>query len=668
MRIAPMWPQPDMAVTGTDFRADINGLRAWAVMAVMLYHFGIPGCGGGFIGVDVFFVISGFLMSAIVIRGLERGNFSLAGFYLARAKRIVPALAALCAVLLALGWFVLLPPDYQTLGGHALYSLSFLSNIEYWREAGYFDIASHEKWLLHTWSLSVEWQFYLFLPVALWGVWRLRPGRTALRWTLATGCALSLGASVLATNANPTMAFYLLPTRAWEMLAGGLVFLLAPHAPISATARRGMERAGLLLIVLSVALFDHDSVWPGWRAAVPVLAATLILSARRTSRWTDNPLAQWLGKRSYSLYLWHWPVVVFLYYVEHSRDAIAIGAGLISTFALGHLSYAWIEHRSRHMLARLTLRNAAFGVAVMLGAVAAPGLGVWGRHGVAGRFPAAIELVADEANNFNPRRARCHPNTGGTSPSCIYGGTTWKVLMIGDSHADALVSGLAAAAPDANAGVVQWTYSGCAFVHGMKKTPATLAKSAGDYRCSEFMTWVEARLDNIPSSTPVVVVSRYAPSAFGPDPIRPHLATPEVYFSTIYPVTTPEFLHEFSNRITASACQLAKRRTVYLVRPIPEMGIDIPKSLSRRMAIGLKGDISVPLADYRRRNGWVWAAQDAARDRCGVKILDPLPYLCHDGRCYGSRNGRPLYYDDNHMSESGNKLLVPMFAEVFKHL
>lgn len=163
--------------TQPNFRADINGLRAWAVAAVIFYHFGIPGFSGGFVGVDVFFVISGFLMTGIVVKGLERGNFSLMGFYMARGRRIVPALVAVCAVLLAMGWWVLLPPDYKMLGSHAVYSLAFLSNVEFWQEAGYFDVASHEKWLLHTWSLSVEWQFYLILPVVLWVVWRLKPGR-----------------------------------------------------------------------------------------------------------------------------------------------------------------------------------------------------------------------------------------------------------------------------------------------------------------------------------------------------------------------------------------------------------------------------------------------------------------------------------------------------------
>ena len=158
------------ASTAPGFRSDINGLRAWAVAAVTFYHFGIPGFRGGFVGVDVFFVISGFLMTGIVVSGLERGEFSILAFYLARARRILPAQIVLCAVLLALGWWLLLPVEYKKLGTQAVFSLAFLSNIKFWLEAGYFDAASHEKWLLHTWSLAVEWQFYLLLPLVLLAV------------------------------------------------------------------------------------------------------------------------------------------------------------------------------------------------------------------------------------------------------------------------------------------------------------------------------------------------------------------------------------------------------------------------------------------------------------------------------------------------------------------
>lgn len=650
----------------SSFRVDINGLRAWAVIAVIFYHFGVAGFEGGFVGVDIFFVISGFLMTGIVVKGLERGDFSLLGFYMARARRIMPALLGLCAVLLTLGWFVLLPPDYKTLGTHAVYSLSFLSNIEYWKEAGYFDVASHEKWLLHTWSLSVEWQFYLLLPVVLWGTWWLKPGRVGQRIIVGILLATSVCASVLVTRTDPTVAFFLLPTRAWEMLAGGLVFLLAQPEQLSKVYRRWLESVGLLFIILSVVIFSKYSSWPGWRACVPVLGATMVLSSSRTSSWTGNKVFQWIGDRSYSLYLWHWPVYVGLFYSELSDNKTAIVWGLCITTVLGHLSYLFLERTARRLLEQTRIHRAAIFLAIFAGIVALPGMLIWEKQGVAGRFSHEVELVAAEANNVNLRLPVCQPNIGETSPSCIYGGNEWKVIAAGDSHVGAIVSGIAEAAPHGEAGVVQWSYAACPFVFGMTRTREAVAKLSSQYKCTEFIETARSRLNTLPASIPIVIISRYAQAGLGPNEDHLVFDTPEVFFSKKYSTTTSQFLHEFSQHITSTACELAKKRTVYMVRPIPEMGVDIPKALSRRMNFGILGDISMPMEAYQKRNAWVWAAQNAARDECGIKILDPIPYLCHDGRCYGSKNGRPLYYDDDHLSEFGNKLLVPMFAEVFQ--
>jgi len=348
--VAPPLTPTARSASETSFRQDINGLRAWAVVAVVLYHFDIPGFNGGFAGVDVFFVISGFLMTQIICKALNRGDFSLTAFYLARAVRIIPALAILCGVLLAAGWFALLPQDYKTLGSHTTYSLAFLSNVEYWLEAGYFDTSSHEKWLLHTWSLSVEWQFYLVLPLVLAALWRLAPGLRAQRNALFLLACASLAASIWTTASSPSTAFFLLHTRAWEMLAGGLVFLAGDAFAASPNRRRLFEAIGLVLIAVSFVVFDAGSVWPSWRALAPVLGAMLVLMAARHSVWTGNRAAQWLGDRSYSLYLWHWPVHVVLVYAGWNENVLAIAAGLVLSTLLGALSYAWIEVPSRRLL------------------------------------------------------------------------------------------------------------------------------------------------------------------------------------------------------------------------------------------------------------------------------------------------------------------------------
>ncbi len=647
------------------FRTDINGLRAWAVVAVMLYHFGVPGFAGGFIGVDVFLVISGFLMTGIVVRGLESGRFSISAFFMARARRILPALIVLCAVLMALGWWVLLPTDYLELGTDSVFSLAFLSNIRFWLEAGYFDAPSREKWLLHTWSVAVEWQFYLLLPLSLLAVWSWRPGRRPVVVAMLAGLLISLGLCIVLTVVWPAAAFYLLPTRAWEMLAGGLVFLLADRVTLTARQRIALEAGGLALVVGAVAGLDSGSPWPGWRAIVPVAGTVgVLLSGRPRSIWTSHPVAQWLGTRSYSLYLWHWPIVVALTYVQWQTNPAAIAAGLVLTLVLADFSYQLVESPARLRLRGLRLGS---GLAALLGgvaAVAAPAIGTRLSDGVVGRFSPSIEAVRKESLNKNPRQAECLAQNGVVSPSCMYGGNLLRVIVIGDSHADSIVSSVVSAAPDPQHGVMEWTYAGCPTIEGANR------KGHTPFQCAAFLTWTFEQLKRIPPNIPLIIVNRTTAYAVGQNEgARPPAAAiaPLVYFSEP-DASAPGILAEFARRLTDTACQLAKDRPVYLVRPIPEMGIDVPKAMARALAFGHTLDVSLSVAEYHRRHALVWAAQDDAYKRCGVMILDPLPYLCPDGRCHGSGSGRPVYYDDHHLSEYGNRLLVPMFAKVFDSL
>ena len=659
---------PPASSTPPNFRHDINGLRAWAVVAVILYHFGVPGFGGGFVGVDVFFVISGFLMTGIVLRGLERGGspwFFIASFYMARARRILPALIVLCAVLLALGWWVLMPVDYKVLGTHVAFSLAFLSNIKFWREAGYFDAASHEKWLLHTWSLAVEWQFYLLLPLVLLAVWKWRPGRQAMMVAMTVGLLASLALSIGATPWRPAAAFFLLPTRAWEMLAGGLVYLLAHRWHGTERQRSALEVAGMALVIGSIVGFDSSSAWPGWRALVPVLGTMgLLLAARAESRWTGHAIAQWLGTRSYSIYLWHWPIVVALTYLEWQANPGAIAAGLALALVLGHLSYHGVENPARRQLDQRPLRWGAVALLAGVVVVVAPGVGIRSQEGVLGRFSPEVEIASQEALNKKPRQKECFTIGGTQSPSCVYGGTRVKAILIGDSHADAVTTALADAVPNASDGIMDWSYISCPTIFGVKNLSPNYRP---DEKCGEFLDWSVTQLATIPKDVPLVIVNRTSVYALGHnEPGHDDANKPAVYFSKPYLSSAPAFLVEFAERLTDTACQLAKDRPVYLVRPIPEMGVDVPKMMARRLSLGNNDAVSISLADYHQRHAMVWAAQDAARDRCGVKILDPLPYLCWDGRCQGAKDGRPLYYDDDHLSEHGNKLLVPMFAEIFQ--
>jgi hypothetical protein len=245
----------------------------------------------------------------------------------------------------------------------------------------------------------------------------------------------------------------------------------------------------------------------------------------------------------------------------------------------------------------------------------------------------------------------------------VYGGERLSAIVRGDSHADAVTTALAAALPDKNDGVMEWSYAGCPTLLGAHSLPGV---GSNENQCKEFNAWALKRLEDLPARIPLVIVNRTSLYAKGyNEPWAKPANTPFVFFTKTYTSPQPEFLREFAMRLVDSACEFAKTRPVYLVRPIPEMGVDVPTELSRRMAFGVTEEVSIPLDQYRSRHSVVWAAQDEAHKRCGVKILDPLPYLCREGRCYGSRKGRPLYYDDDHLSEYGNRLLVPMFAQVF---
>lgn len=649
------------------FRLDINGLRALAVIAVVLYHFEIPGFTGGFIGVDVFFVISGFLMTGIVIKGLEQQTFSHIDFYVARAYRIGPALAAMCAVLLGLGWLFLLPPDYKKLSSHIVYSLAFASNIEYWLESGYFAAASHEKWLLHTWSLAVEWQFYLILPVILSITWKIKKGRIAQFLFLGSILAASLIASILTTQTDQSGAFFLIHTRAWEMLAGGIVFLAAPlfHAPH--IIRMWLEKLGLFLIAASIIIFDPESKWPGWIAATPVLGAMLVIIANHKSGLTGSKLAQWLGNRSYSIYLWHWPICVALTHFDIKNSPSIIAIGVFTSIVLGHLSYIFVENKFRKRSVPMAPKTAIFGLGLACMTVAAPAVLVWGLNGVSGRFSNPIEVAAGEEESTPPRRGECHPNKGPKSPSCIHGTGDRRIILIGDSHANSMVASLTSAGAKNGFSVVEWTYSACNFVPGIRKTDSELKKYR-DYQCPGFISWIQSQLETLPHNIPIVIANRYAVEAFGANEARQLKKMPNVYFSKQYEIASPEFIREFSNQIIDGACQIAKDRTVFMVRPIPEMGFNVPQKLSRRMIFGLNEDLYIPLNDYMKRNSWVWDAQNAARERCGVQIIDPTSLLCRDGRCYGSFGMRPLYHDDDHLSGFGNQIVTPIFSDLFNRL
>ncbi len=640
------------------FRLDINGLRAWAVVAVVLFHFGVPGFSGGFSGVDVFFVISGFLMAGIVIGGLEQGCFSLFGFYMARARRIVPALLVTVVIVLVAGAFILMPGDYQELGRHARESVLFTSNHQYLAEAGYFDTVSHEKWLLHTWSLSVEWQFYLIYPLALVALQRFMPGRTCMLWLHVAGLLVSLGLSVLWVMDTPERAFYMLPARAWEMLLGGTVFLLVGARVFSARSQRVLEWVGFALILLTLLFVDASSAWPGALALLPTLGAALVLAAGcQGSLWTGSRIAQWFGTRSYSIYLWHWPLAVGLTYFDHGREWGWVALAILVSLILGNLSYQLVEVPARRWLGgRSNLR--ALGwllVALIVVAVAAQ---MVRRSGFPERLPEAIAAIEAERHNKNPRQDECLD----AEARCVFGGDQVAALVIGDSHADSIVTAVADALPDPQQGVYFKAESGCLLVQG-----AHAVRPGKQEDCETLKQELFGGLETLHPGAPVILINRLAAYAMGDGFDDPALApqAPTVYFSRKAREPDAEFLAEFRQHYLDSTCRLAQGRDLYVLMPVPEMPVEVPKAMGRAMLRGLSAEVFSTRAQYQARHAFVRGLMEEAVERCNVKLLDPAPYFCDEDACYGQRDGVPLYVDDDHLSEYGNRLLLPLFAPLF---
>lgn len=457
-----------------NFRKDINGLRAFAVIAVVLFHFNSSWMPGGFAGVDVFFVISGFLMTGIIFKGLENNDFSVLNFYVARANRIIPALAALCLVLLVFGWFYLTPLEYKALGKHAASSVGFLSNIVYWREAGYFDAASHQKWLLHTWSLSVEWQFYIIYPLVLIALKRIFSLKT-LKSLVLIATIIGFVFCVYATYRWPSASYYLFPMRAWQMMMGGLAFLYPFN--LKDNKSKPLELFGLVLIVGSYILISATDPWPGYLSLFPVLGAFLVIQAQRNDSFlTGNIVFQKIGAWSYSIYLWHWPFVVAIYTFSLPDQYIYIGMAL--SILLGYLSYKYIERikfpRSfPNLLSYLKCKPIyiAFAVCCISSIIfISNGAKLEYRAGANSEKSKFLDYYAEqyESNRDEDYWLKCNPygsfkenGTYDIDATCVQKKQDGGIFLWGDSHAEGLSLGLRTLAESNNIPFYQVTGAGC---------------------------------------------------------------------------------------------------------------------------------------------------------------------------------------------------------------
>lgn len=638
------------------FRYDINGLRAIAVLAVVIFHFNPAWLPGGFAGVDIFFVISGFLMTRIIFNGLQNNSFSLSKFYVSRANRIIPALAVLCLALLVFGWFHLPALDYKTLGKHVYKSLLFVSNHTYLNEAGYFDTSSHEKWLLHTWSLSVEWQFYIIYPLVLLLLSKFFC-LEALKKTVAIGALLGFSVSVFATMNWPNSAYYLLPTRAWEMMFGGLAFLY----PLNIKKKKLVEYSGLLLLGITFVLVSSNTPWPGHYALLPVLGTYLIIvSNRQTSLVTNNKVFQFLGSCSYSIYLWHWPFVVAIYYFSLNQEFIYVG--LILSILVGYLSKTYVESikfKNNFESKAQYLKCKPIYLVLFIGLL---GRTTYSTTGFDWHYPESILTIMQEKENKNPRGNECSVGEG-TVPECIYGKGELGAIVIGDSHAQSMIRSIEKSLPN-NKSVLDWTMSGCRTIEDVFNTRN---KGVEDHSCGQFIKYAVNKLKDYPN-VPVVVVNRYNAMLLGPNEgeYQGKITAPTEFTPNLKGENqrSDNYLQKMNSGFIETICSLSENNPVFLTEQTPELINSVPDMMAKEIMKGHENfRVKVSLSEYEKRNRAFYEMFNNLKEKCDVQLIPVKNTLCNNGYCYGDLQGRPMYFDDNHLSEFGASQLIPNFQQ-----
>jgi len=651
------------------YRADIDGMRCLAVLAVVLCHAGIPGFPGGYVGVDIFFVISGFLITQIISREIGDGTFSILRFYERRARRIVPAILVVILACLAAGWFILLPDEYLALGKTSLATIAFVSNIRFFvSSSDYFGPEVAFDPLLHTWSLAVEEQFYLLFPFLLIVLSnRFLPYRFV---AIAVLCAISFALSVWGVANFEIATFYLLPTRFWELGLGALLALRAYPADSSPLARQGAGLLGLFLIAASVILLEEGSAFPGL-AALPACAGTALLiwsgSDGRTlaSKLLSMRPFVLIGLISYSLYLWHWPFIVFLRLWLSTADlplAVASGAVIVS-ICFAALSWRYIEQPfrrpSRVAHARgaegsrpILMRSGAAMACVAALACVPVALG-----GFTGRLTPSAHASYIHAKERGQVSLACERRSD-SGDACEIGeqmpaGTEPDLIIWGDSHALAMLAAFDEVLDAKGLAAVAYVKPGCAALVGVARAD----KENGE-ACEVHNQQVLREIRRYSGDETVILISRWAlltegERAEGEAGSEAVLAAAET--AATWEGNSNQSLVE--RGLDKAVRELSEEGVeVIVMRPTPEFGYDIPKAMVRQTWTGMEPQ-TLYRADYGARVSDTNAIIDHVVTRHDAEAVAPADLLCPDA-CRTSFRNEFLYRDDDHLSQAGAEWLV----------
>lgn len=616
-------------MSATRHRDDIEGLRAVAIIPIILFHSGISALSGGFVGVDIFFVISGYLITSIVLRDMTAGRFSLLGFYRRRMVRIFPALFAMLIIVLAFAMIILLPIEFERLAHSAMAATGFASNLYFWRTSDYFSPAAELMPLLHTWSLGVEEQFYIFYPFFLLLVTRF--WARGLRLLLPLAALASLGLGALVALHSPVAAFYLLPFRAWELLLGAMLAAGIFPQVTRQGGRAALALAGALLVVAAVFLVRAGAYFPVPLGLLPCIGTALLIGygegtpVGRLLEWA--PL-RWIGRISYSVYLWHWPIIA-LYRTETgiSLDLKETALLVAASIAAGAASYYLVERpfMSRFRDRGSSRRIVAGGILAVVAGVAGVFLlnasaSTWRRIDPQVAQVAAYADYTDRPEyQYQFRRGPCFRGEAQSDipfdpAQCLaLDAVRRNVVILGDSYAAQFWRAFALRYPDRN--VMQATASGCRPIIGTQ----------GELRCREVVDRVLGPLLATRRIDTIVLAARWLEDEVG--------ALPQ----------------------TIRHIQRAGTRVV-VIGPTVEYEGEFPSILGRALARG----------EMNHVDAWIVRDRFALDERMarivaptGATYVSPIRLMCRAEHCLlRTGDGGPAQFDYGHLTLAGSRYVV----------
>ncbi len=641
------------------YRPDIDGLRAVAVLSVIGFHLFPSVLRGGFIGVDIFFVISGFLISSIIFEGLERGSFSFIDFYTRRIKRIFPALLLVLIASFAIGWFMLLADEYKQLGKHIAAGAGFVSNFALWGESDYFDTAAETKPLLHLWSLGIEEQFYFLWPLLLWAAWIRKFNLLKIVIAIAV---ISFVLNVRMTHKDAASAFYLPHARFWELLAGAVLayVTLYKNKALEILPHHTRSLLGGVFIVVSLFIIYKGRSFPGYWALLPVAGAVLLISAG-TSAWFNktilsNRLLVWFGLISYPLYLWHWPLWSFLRIAQGETPTYEMRLAIfVASVGLAWLTYRFVETPIRTGDNATRKRNILIVLMIMAGGI---GYGCYTQSGFPQRSLPKLLDPYTQTLTLSEKKDACFEipfayETSGTW-FCTLGAKDTKPTMFayGDSHALGLIPALDKFGVEQHRSIPFIGNSGCPPLLGIQSVRGEeLTKK---YNCQKINERIFEYVKNNDIKSVLLIArwSYYTGGTTTPNELNPVFAEGKKYSSQ------EAFAYGIKQTIDRYKAIGVK---VYIMGDNPQQihnPMDALRKYRRQASDSLINQLSVPKTEHLNNQRLALKIiKNNTQGKATYINFDNL--LCPNDTCPLVVNSKFLYKDSDHLSIDGSLYIYP---------